>query len=117
MAANPTHTRLAATAKRLIAANGRSINLQKEVRQDGPAYNPTISIENTAVTGVETRFSANEIDGVEVLRTDKAFLLNSDVDPADFIRLMDGSNKYSIVSRQVINPGEVTIIYKVQARA
>jgi hypothetical protein len=117
MAANPTHTKLAATATRLISENGAPMQLWREVTT-GPDYDPIVTTETADITAVRTRFSAFEVgDGSRIKSTDLKLLIDSSVDPRDnYQKIIDGSNELQIIDTLEVIPGEVSIIYKVQAR-
>lgn len=113
--ANATHVRLAATAQRLIAANGRAMQLRSFV-ESGPEYNPVRTPVDQDITAVQTRLDNREVDGQNIMSTDRMYLLDSQHDPNSFEKLVDGSVEYDIVNAQEIAPGDTSIIYRVQAR-
>lgn len=112
---NATHIRLAATAKRLIAAHGRDMALVT-ITNSGTGWNPTQGETTQAIIGVQSKFSASEIDGELIRKDDKLILISADVVPALTQRLRDGSTDYSIINIVEIQPGETACLYKLQVR-
>lgn len=116
MAINPTHTKLAATATRLINLNGSAMKLWREVTT-GPDFDPVITPEDEDITAVRSKFSSFEVgDGSRIKSTDIKLLMDSSVNPKEYQKVIDGVNELQIIDSVVIAPGDVTIIYKVQAR-
>ena len=113
---NPTHTKLAATATRLISENGAPMQLWREVTT-GPDYDPIVTPETADITAVRTKFSAFEVgDGSRIKSTDLKLLIDSSVNPKDYEKIIDGAKEMQIIDVPEVIPGEVSIIYKVQAR-
>ena len=116
MSINPTHVKLEATAKRLIAENGTAMQLWREVTT-GPDYDPVITIETSGITAVRASFTAYEVgDGSRIKSTDLKLLMSSDVDPRQYQKVIDGTDELQIIDAQTIVPGDTTILYKVQVR-
>ena len=121
MAVNPDHVELAEVATELIGENGAPMQLWREVVTGGTDYDPnsgTVTIETTDIIAVRTKFSAFEVgDGSRIKSTDLKLLIDSSVDPRDnYQKIIDGSKELQIVDTLEVIPGEVSIIYKVQAR-
>ncbi len=114
---NPTHTRLAATATRLIALHGRPMQLLVSSGGNDP-FSPVSTNSELDIMGLQTKFSTREIDGDLIQVRDKRILLDSTVVPTSDMRLRDKGIDYSIVKDGIeeIEPGLKSIIYKVQAR-
>jgi hypothetical protein len=113
---NPLHTKLAAVAERLINENGATMTLVNETTT-GPDYDPVVTEITQDVIAVRTKFSANEVgDGSRIKSTDVKLLMSSAVDPKLYQKVNDGVDEMQIVNADVIKPGELVIIYKVQAR-
>lgn len=106
---------LQSTATRLISKFGRDFTL-RTLQKSGPSYNPVIVNSDVTVKGVFTKFKAGEIDGTLIQSSDKMVIIDSSVIPDVEQRIVDGSNEYSIVDVDEIKPGEIGMIYKVQAR-
>ena len=127
--ANPTHTRLAQVARRLIAKNGRLVELLSVAEaSDGVSdtnpfgdltdeIKPEPSVTVVAsVKAVQKRYATDEIDGVQIQSKDVQFLLDSQFVPSPEMRLRDRGLDYSIVSVIAVEPGDVICLYKVQVR-
>ena len=106
---------LAATANRLIEANGRTLTL-RTFAPSGDAWNPTLTPTDSSVIGVVLKFSAAEV-GDLVQADDKKILFSADVSPTAQDKIIDGSIVYSIVSVNEIKPGPTSVLYIVQARS
>ena len=112
---NKTHARLAATAVKLIAKNGRSVTLRK-FTETGPSYNPVQSAVDVSVVAVNTTFSAQDLSNTLIEGSDTAFLLDAAVDPNEYTKLIDGTKEYDIITTLNVQPGDTPIIYKIAAR-
>jgi hypothetical protein len=109
---NPSHTRLASTAERLIKKHGATMTLINETTT-GPAYDPVVTEVTQSVIAVRLSFSDFEVgDGSRIKSTDIKLLMSSAVDP-NLYQKVDGMQ---IINAEVIKPGDVTIMYNVQAR-
>lgn len=118
---------LAATAKRLIDANGRDVTLIKRDRIAADVDKPWRG-GNAAPTsvgplkGVIVPFGAEEIDGSLVRREDKKALIAANDDDSEMLEqfdvLIDGDpdDPWRIIEAEVINPGDVRVIYILQVR-
>ena len=127
--ANSTHTRLAQVARRLIAKNGRSVELLAVADTgyaasdtnpfgnltDEPKPEPSLTVL-ASVKAVQKSYATDEIDGVQIQSKDVQFLLDSQFAPSPELRLRDRGLDYSIVSVIAVEPGDVACLYKVQAR-
>jgi len=138
------HEQFASLATRLIAKNGRPLELVT-LHETGESWNPTITEQTALVVGVNTSFKMGEVDGTLVRATDKLFLIDAMVEVEPEMRLRDyklgaGTSlkplgewrvgidpfgvavpevtpiDYSIVAVIEVKPGTRTIMYKVQAR-
>lgn len=121
------YTALAATAKRLIDKNGRDITLTKRDRTPTDANKPWRG-GNAAPTsvgpikGVLVPFTAEEIDGSLIRREDKKALVAANDDDSELLEqfdvLIDGdpADPWRILDVELINPGDVRVIYKFQVR-
>lgn len=111
-----SHVRGAATATRLIAKHGRAMSLVT-INDDAEPWEDVSGTETTqAVTGVQTSFTAQEVDGNLVKADDKKMLIDSTVTPTTAMRLQDGSTDYSIIAVEEVKPGDIAILYKLQVR-
>ena len=116
MAANLDHIELAAVATELINENGAPMRVWREVAT-GPDYDPSVTIETVGIIAVRSKFSTNEVgDGSRIKSTDLKLLIDSSVDPREYQKIIDGSNELQIIDVPEVIPGEVSILYKVQAR-
>lgn len=109
------HARFAATATRLIARHGRTMQLLTETAS-GPDYNPTITTTSEDIKAVQTRFESSEVDGELVKSNDIALLVDSTVPISNEMRAQDGSTVYSVAPVLEVKPGTTSILYKLRAR-
>ena len=112
---NPTYTRAAATAARLISAYGRTMQLVTQTNS-GDSWNPTVSESTTDVYGVETKYSNSEIDGELIKSGDVKVLIDAEVKPELSMRLRTNGIDYSIINIETLAPADLTILYKLQVR-
>lgn len=116
MAVSKTHTKLAATAKRLIDKNGAPMQMWRE-ETTGPDYDPVIVTDTAPIIAVRSRFTVAEVgDGSRIKSTDIKLLLSSGEDPRQYEKIIDGADELQIIDTTPIAPGELNIMYKVQAR-
>lgn len=119
------YTSLAATAKRLIEKNGRTVTITKmsqtpaDPAKPHRARNPAADTSVTP-TAVVVPFEREQVDGSNVMVDDKMVLVAqesvSGVDLQSFDRLTDGSDEYDIVKVKKVNPGPTSVVYMIQVR-
>ena len=113
----------AATAERTantIKKKGRLVTLSKTTanqnRQTGVTAPSTVQQD---VYAVFTNYSASQIDGSTVQMGDKRLLIASSIldNPitTDW-RILDGIETWNIVGIEEVQPGDTSILYKVQVR-
>lgn len=112
------YARLAGTAARLLAANGRALILRRPVTGE---YDPVTGVAVTAAQDVEVRgvvvdYRLHEIDGQRVCAGDQRVLLDAAAAPAVGDAIVDGAVLLRIVAVQKIMPGDTALLYDVQAR-
>lgn len=121
------YARLAAMAKRLIEANGRSLVLYRTNQTPADANRPwrgpasmTSGGTSRTVIGVNDDFTVRQEDGDKVRRGDKFFLIAATSlggqEILDFDRVVDGSDHYGILSINKLAPGSTALVYTVHAR-
>jgi len=119
------YVKMAATAKRLINKNGRSVTLTKKDRTAANSSKPwrgpgTSDITVKNVKAVIVPFDTEDVDNQLVRRGDsRAYVAASDTDPnliEDFDDLLDGTDKWKIIDVSIINPGDKRIVYDMQLR-
>jgi hypothetical protein len=136
------HAQFVALASKLIAKNGRSMLLVRNINS-GSTFDPTITENTAAIVAMQLSYKSNEIDGDIVQREDKLFLVNAAVRPDTNMKIRDlgtgialipvaeqlagfyisgdtgateTSIDYSIISVVEVKPGATTIMYKIQGR-
>lgn len=119
------YTSLAATAKRLIEKNGRTVTITKmsqtpaDPAKPHRARNPAADTSVTP-TAVVVPFESEQVDGSNVMVDDKMVMVAqesvSGVDLKSFDRLTDGSDEYDIVKVKKVNPGPTSVVYMIQVR-
>ena len=122
---------LAATAERLIEANGRSMQLTK--RGGTTPLDPAEPWRGDTTTGdtvfsviaVEVEFENEDFDGTLVRRGDKKMLVAANsvddassgaVDIEEFDEVLDGAKIWRIEQVNAIIPGPTRIMYELQVR-
>lgn len=118
----PNYARLAASAKRQIAAAGVPITLTRKVTDD---YDPTIGTADTfgastfTGSGVRDQYALRDIDGTLIRAGDvRIYMVWDDQDPIPQVGeklIMDGQT-WMIVKPNPIKPGPIVLLYEIQAR-
>jgi hypothetical protein len=113
------YDRASSTAKQMIGKYGRDLVLKRNIEGTFDpatyAFSGTSSPE-VSCKGIVTNFKINEVDGTIVLRTDKKIILDADALPEQNDKIIDGTDEYTIVNVDSLEPGNTTLLYKVQAR-
>lgn len=118
------YVKSAATAKRLIEANGQDVSLYRksEAVADAtkPWRGPTPSTSNVLVAtvkGVVVDMSDKDVDGSLIRRSDRKLMIANDSLPTtvttediDFIRI--AGEDYKVVSSNPLQPGPIMILYE-----
>lgn len=116
---------LAATAQRLIGANGRDVTLVKQDRAPADSLKPwraggVNDVSVGPLKAVIVPFDSDDVDGSLVRRDDKrALVAANDTGVAlieQFDILVDGADQWRIVRVSTINPGDVRVVYDMQIR-
>lgn len=116
---------LAATAERLINANGRDVTIVQKDRTPADAGKPhraggSSDTSVGPVKAVIVPFNADDVDGTLIRRDDKrAFVAANDTGVSlieKFDTITDGSDTWRIEAVVVINPGATRILYDIQLR-
>ena len=122
MAENPTHVRLAATAKRLIAKHGRALTFIGTLAPSN-AQQPWRSNQGSPAEvealGVVLDYDLAQVDGEHVKRGDKLCYATVPTDnPLEFVKVVDSRDDtiWEIVRIDPIVPGETLITYSLQLR-
>ena len=110
-----------------IAKNGKTVTFRLSTPggfdpATGIITNP--SVADTQAKAVEMNYSQSELDGTNVQTNDRRFLVaglkvdNSILSqPSTIMKLMVGTTTMSIINVIPLEPGDVAVIYEVQARA
>ena len=109
------HFRASVNVTKALIKHGRAIDLVT-ISDTGDPWNPVQTETVQPVLGLQTSFTAQEIDGDLIRATDKRFLIDSGVEPNTAMRLKDGDSDYSIINVETLQPGDLAILYKLQAR-
>ena len=114
---------MAATALRMIAEKGRSIEVLSPGSEQ--VYDPltdefTAGVDTSVtVKGVFTQFSTKDIDGELVLRTDKKVLIAAASlprAPSNEDKIKDGEEIYRVINTEITKPGDTALLYMAQVR-
>lgn len=118
------YVRLEATAKRLIAANGKAVTIVRPGADTGPEWDPQPGpdTEHAAIM-VETGYSltyyspTNRSDTL-IQAGDRIGLIstNLDITPVLSDKIKIDGDTYEFVDLQPLNPGGTTLLYQFQAR-
>lgn len=112
------YLRMAATATRLIKANGKPITVSCTV--DGE-YDP-ISGDTSSTTSsnqsyaVQTEYKSSEIDGTLILQGDAKFMCIPTVEIGKGDSITCDTGTWRVVESKPKNPGGTVLDYEVQAR-
>ena len=106
---------LSTLAVKMIAKYGRTMTL-RSYTTSGKAYDPTRTKSDTAVKGVQSKFTVADQNLFAIKDGDKLFLLDGKVEPTAGMQIIDGST-YEVVMVDQIKPGEIALAYRVQARS
>lgn len=113
------YTRMAATASRLINANGKPLTVRKKNRTPGDANKPWRGpiVADTVASAYGVVVPVNEDDDPQELvrrGTAKAYIAANDVTEYSlegFDSLSDGTNTWKVIGVDVVNPGTKRIMY------
>lgn len=75
------------------------------------------SLTIAAPWGVDLAFPSTEVDGVEILRSDRKVVMEAGTDPRLSDILVIGSVPCAIISIKKLAPSGEVVIYTIQARA
>ena len=106
---------LAERARELIDKYGRELQVKSFVRS-GADYNPVKTPTLNTVVGVVVPFRAREVDGELVRRHDKRIFVDCDQLIENDMRIVDKGVEYSIVEAELVEPGNISLLYKLQVR-
>lgn len=117
------YVKQAATAKRLIEANGRTVTLVRKNRTPADAAKPwrapASPVDSTVASPIGVIYPMEEKDeNGTVFRTGKSQLLlaHDSLSPTqnldDIDHVLDGTTKYKVLEANVIKPGTVTVVYE-----
>lgn len=110
------------SAKKLITKYGSAMTLR---RVTSDTYNPSTGMTaagtstDYACRGLTQDYTMREIDGTNIRFGDKKVLVSASglaILPISGDILVSGSNSYSVISVNALAPGEVAVLYTVQAR-
>lgn len=117
------YIRSAATAKRLIEANGRSVTLIRKSRTVADATKPwrgPANATDASIGPLKAVIYPNEMKdergGIVRLAGLKALIAHDSLDPAsnleDIDFLVDGAKRLKVTSAAIIGPGDTRIVYE-----
>jgi len=108
-----------ADAAELIEEFGQAGSLREMVKT-GPAYDPTLTAEDHAVSFAVLDYDVRQIDGARILATDKMVYLSAvglTIEPKPGHMLVEsGGGLYNVVNARPLNPGGTVVYYEVQVR-
>jgi hypothetical protein len=110
---------LAATARKLIRDKGQAISL---LRTNDATYDPATGAAAPTVTtlgtyGVVLDYPTKEVDGAQVLSTDKKVILESSYAVLPRDQLMIGGAAHNVINCKSLAPDGTAVIFVVQVRA
>lgn len=112
----PNYLASAQKARAKISPAGREVNLLSSVPDDG-AWNSPTTPNSQAIKVVQSQFQRGEIDGNLVRFGDIKYLAGTEVSIDSSMQIEDGDTTYNIVNIVEVKPGDVPILYKIQARS
>ncbi len=115
------YVKLAATAKRLIDANGRAISIvPRSLADPSKPWLGTVDDTPVPAIGVFTEYNRRDIDGTKIQRSDQELSIAADglaVDIENVDAVLDGATTWQVVDTTVVKPGPIVLVYKLQVRA
>jgi hypothetical protein len=117
------YVKLAATTQRLIDNNGRTFQFVLKGSAVDPAkpWDGNADGSTESAKGVFLSYSRREIDGTKIQAEDKRLVVaaqNLSADLTTAIKVRDGGTDYQVVGPvRVVQPGDVVLLYEIQARA
>lgn len=111
---------MAAMAVELLAEFGKPVTIVRKGAPTGPPHNPMPGADvDHACDFVETGYDIENRDATLVAKGDKLGIISPAVDVAPLLtdRIRIDGKLYQIADVQPLNPGGVTLLYKVHARA
>lgn len=117
------YVRAAATAKRLIEANGRDVTLVRKNQTPADAAKPwrqpasAVDVTVGTVKGVFYPIEEKLPDGSLVRKAEEKLMIAHDsLDPSqnleDIDHVLDGMKKYKVIEACPLGPGDVRIAYE-----
>lgn len=112
---------LDATGQRLIAEKGREVTLRTKsttVADADAPWDANGSATTATISAVILDYQDREIDGTLVQRRDRKALV-SPLDAASIVEgdeIVDGGQRYAIVSVRPVKPGATNYLWKLQLR-
>lgn len=115
------YTRMAETALKQIADKGRTITL---VTPGNDVYVPgtgfvSSSTKTNKAKAVFTNYTKQDIDGTLILADDKQCLIAADAldfEPSTGDKIKEATTEWTVVRTDVVKPGSVALLYKIQVR-
>ena len=110
---------MAATATRLITANGKPVTLRNYAAATYDHVTMTYvpgAATDVSANAVEQEYSLKEIEGTLIQQGDRKFLLASPTAPTLTMKIVVSGEEMSIVHISPVQPGTVTLCYTVWAR-
>lgn len=115
------YTKLAKTSLRLIADKGRDVSI---IRTTQGEYEPgtgfvSSSTKTNKAKAVFTNYTKQDIDGTLIITDDKQCLIAADAldfEPSTGDKIKEATTEWTIVRADVVKPGSVALLYKIQVR-
>lgn len=117
------YSKAASNALKAINDKGRTITVRE------PSGDQVFDPENftfeegtpddTDVKGLFTQFATKDVDGTNVLSSDKRLLIPASAlaaAPSNSAKILDGGTEYQVINTEVLQPGDTPILYMVQVR-
>lgn len=115
------YSRIVDSANRLIDRFGRGLSIRRAGGETGPAYDPVFEPPSDhPCRGVVLSYDSKEIDGTLIRTNDRKVYISVaglDIVPTASDLLNSGGEVMSILSVKPLAPGDVTVLYEIQARS
>lgn len=101
--------------KSALKEYGRGITIRK-LSKSGSLYNPDITFQDFPSIGVSDNYDLSLIDGSVIKKGDIQYFIDCEIEVDQSSKIIDDGETYSIVSFQLIKPGDTELLYIIQAR-
>ncbi len=92
------------------------MQLQSDIITGGPQWEPTETPVLQGIIGLMRSYKTREVDNKNIMWGDKLVLVDATFQPTTKMWLIDKNITYSIEDVEEVEPGMLSVIYRIQAR-